>query len=120
VTPRSSRVCFERFEVVRQRLAEGGPRLAALLVNLWHPAECAERGIVHHAVNYLVGMLGLSSRLSALSSRRLGCLDGLPHLEWRRRHCDVVHAEWGEGVEDGADDDGERRRAAAFAAGLDA
>src|SRR6266436_7341013 len=48
----------------------------------------------------------------------LGCPDRLPDLEGRRRHCDVAHAERGQCVEDGADDDGECRRAAAFAAGL--
>src|SRR5947199_6798279 len=48
-----------------------------------------------------------------------GVADRLPDLEGRRRHRDVAHAERGEGVEDGVDDDGERRGAAAFAAGFD-
>jgi hypothetical protein len=46
--------------------------------------------------------------------------DRLPHLEWRRRHSDVAYAERGQCIEDGADDDGECRRASAVAAGLDA
>jgi hypothetical protein len=41
--------------------------------------------------------------------------DRLPHLKECGGHCDVAHAERGERVEDGADDNGECGCAAAFA-----
>src|SRR5262245_884141 len=47
-------------------------------------------------------------------------LDHPPDRVRRRWHLDVAYAVPGERIHDGADDDGGRRRSAAFAAGLDA
>ena len=52
--------------------------------------------------------------------RGLRVLDRLPDRERRRRHGDVAHAEVAQRIDDGADHHRERRRGAAFAAGLDA
>ena len=50
----------------------------------------------------------------------LRVLDRLPDRERRRRHRDVADAVVAQRIDDGADDHRERRRGAAFAAGLDA
>src|SRR3954467_5366598 len=49
-----------------------------------------------------------------------GLLDRLPDRERRRRHGDIADAVVAERIDDGADDDRERWRRAAFAARLDA
>src|SRR5580693_9561675 len=51
---------------------------------------------------------------------RFGLPDRRPYGVGRRRHRDVADAELAQGIEDGADHDGGRRRGAALAAGLDA
>jgi len=51
---------------------------------------------------------------------RFGLLDRRPDGIGRRRHGYVADAELAQGIEDGADHDGGRRRGAALAAGLDA
>ena len=47
-------------------------------------------------------------------------LDRPPHPLRRRRHFDVADAEVRERIDDGVDDDGQRRHRAAFAGGADA
>src|SRR3984957_13712906 len=50
---------------------------------------------------------------------RFGLLNRRPNRIGRRRHRYVADTELAQGIEDGADHDGGRRRGAAFAAGLD-
>src|SRR5579862_1853927 len=76
----------------------------------------------------LISRMLLKSRLTSASAGTAASVglavsalfDRPPHPLRRRRHLDMAHAEFAQRIDDGIDDDGERRNRAAFAGGPDA